>query len=155
MHEESDIILDEWLKSLGNWSNELLGDICQVYVGALGQEVTSPYVLWELTGMEMQNRGMTSYETIKTVTATIVNDNPLQETMIMTQLMEGLAQQHQLTLEGDSPRYVSITSSKGSVTKTVQPEPKRECVITLTLSGRTSILQPETKVMQGIQYQEK
>lgn len=155
MHEESDIVLDEWLKSLGKWSEEWLGDTCRVYVGALGEVITSPYVLWELTGMEMQSRGMTSYETIKTVTATIVDDNPLQETMIMTKIMEGLAQQHQLTLAGDSPRYVSITSSKGNVIKTIQPEPKRECVITLTLSGRTSILQPDSKVIQGIQYQEK
>lgn len=151
----SNTALDEWLNALGKWSKELLGSTCSVYVGALEQEVTSPYVLWELTGMEIQNRGMISYDSIKTVTATIVDDNPLQDTLIMTTLMEGIAQERQLALAGESPRYVSVTSSKGSVTKIMEPLPRRECVITLTLRGRTSIMQPESQVMQGIQYQKK
>lgn len=154
--QASNIAIDDWLEHVGQWTKAILGEDSNVYVGTLGHEVVMPYALWELSSMEVLHRGMTSYETIKTLTATIVAENPLQELDWMTVLLETVGRQPKLALEGDSlntsPKYLHVVSSKGNVAKPTPSQPNRECTVTLTLSGRTSISSSEVDVMQKIHY---
>lgn len=154
--QASNIAIDNWLQSAGQWTKTILGENSNVYVGALGDEVVMPYVLWELSSMEMLHRGITSFETNKTLTATIVDENPLQELNWMTKLLETIGTQPKLALEGDTanahPKYVHVTSCRGNVTKPTPSQPKRECTVTLTLSGRTALSTSEVDVMQKIQF---
>lgn len=154
--QASNIAIDDWLEQVGQWTKATLGESSNVYVGTLANEVVMPYVLWELTSMEVLHRGITSYETIKTLTATIVAENPLQELNWMTKLLETIGTHPKLALEGDTinanPKYVHVISSKGNVAKPTPSQPNRECTITLTLSGRTAMKSSEVDVMQKIHY---
>ncbi|MBP1904742.1 hypothetical protein J2Z32_001366 [Paenibacillus turicensis] len=154
--QASNIAIDNWLQSAGQWTKTILGENSNVYVGALSDEVIMPYVLWELSSMEVLHRGITSFETNKTLTATIVAENPLQELNWMTKLLETIGTQPKLALEGSSlntnPKYVHVTSCRGNVTKPTPSQPKRECTVTLTLSGRTALTTSEVDVMQKIQF---
>ncbi|MMZ61718.1 hypothetical protein D1872_238830 [compost metagenome] len=144
---------DSWLAAVGAWTQEILGNGWSVYLGEWPGSYTAPAIMLRISGMDLRQLGMSSYELEKQLIATAVGSTRSEENAAVLKLTEAFGAAVKIPLNAEDRRYLSISNPKVSFKSNSTTNEPIDGQLTVTLTRRTGTYPAqEISLMQSVHY---
>ncbi|MBA9087626.1 hypothetical protein FHR92_004111 [Fontibacillus solani] len=144
---------DSWLAAVGAWTQGILGNEWSVYLNEWPGSYSTPAIMWRVSGMDLRQLGMSSYELEKQLVATAVGSTRNEEAAAVLKLTEAFGAAAKIPLSTEERRYLSISNPKVSLKSNAATTETTDGQLTVTLTRRTgSYPAQEVSLMQSVHY---